>query len=268
MDGEKIMPKILFVAIFLLANFSFCVFPLPTIAKEISVTGQVEIGTEAGMTWYYIKDYLIGADGLLPEDVAEVLFEASNEGVQIKATGTLDDCEGCEKSFDTEKEIKVVAVTQKKKLTKEEKIRIAAKGLQITKPCVKNKKKAIPFTQSAVSELSEYLDLESLQADFFNCYGSSDIRNPEPDIDIECKINAACTIAQNFEDAGYSFSKSIESAYSNIGNYMLANRVGLQNVFAYAFLLGSDQEVRRLYIDAGIMTEKAYTSIERLENQR
>ena len=40
------------------------------IAEEITVTGPVQIGTEAGMTWYYVDGYLIGADGLIPNDVA------------------------------------------------------------------------------------------------------------------------------------------------------------------------------------------------------
>ena len=81
--------------------------------QTITVTGPVEFGTEAGMTWFYVDDYMIGGSGLLPEGVVEKLYDADSEGYEVVVTGTLDTCDGCEKSFDSDQPITVARAVKK-----------------------------------------------------------------------------------------------------------------------------------------------------------
>jgi hypothetical protein len=94
--GSKFV-AILVSFLFLLAN------PMNALAQneEKTVKGKVEIGTEAGMTWFYVDDVLVGAMGLLGEELERFLDEAFESEKKVKVTGYLTENGG----FDSEKPI-------------------------------------------------------------------------------------------------------------------------------------------------------------------
>jgi hypothetical protein len=215
--------------------------PLKPSKREGVVTGKVRLISEAKMLWYYIDDFNVGALWETPEKTKAKLDFAEENDLAVRIEGVIKTYSDGGETLSLEDPHWVDIIGG------------SSENASVSRCCNPAKGAAFPFLEQyeykrASLRLKEYTDPARFSAITAGCQDNAQENN------FDCSIKGACEIARWFSNAGYSFDKTFQVAFSSEENATIAQQRGLFDLFMPVTPMLKTKEGTEMVVHSGVLT--------------